>query len=130
MKNLHSVPGSLATAPAVLAALLLAAGCHSAEPPKPAEVTQTRGRVLDQATGLPVPGTIVIAKYRGGVAWGGGSCNRVESAVADQNGEFVLPLDPRLGARYMEAYHRDYGLARPPRYAVGIAPDKWQIWVQ
>jgi hypothetical protein len=107
---------------------VIVAGCGSAKPPP--QPQESRGRVLDQDTGQPIPGAIVVGKYQGGLRWGGGSCNRIESAVADQNGEFALPLDPNAGLLYMEAYHRDYVYGHHARYAVGLAPDKWQIWVE
>jgi hypothetical protein len=103
------------------------AGCHGASsPPLP---TESRGRVIDQETGEAIPGAIVVAQYLGSIAWGGGACNRVESAIADERGEFSVPLDKRFGPLSMEAYKRGYVYGGQGRYAVKLKDDAWQVWV-
>jgi len=108
----------------------LAASCKDA-PPKP---VWSRAQVIDQDTEQPIAGVIVVGKYRGSRGFeGASSCNRVESAVSDENGWFALPLDPEAGPLYMEGYHKDYRHGYPIRIPVcGIDddPEKCQIWVQ
>ena len=79
--------GSYATRLAVTVFALLVGGCDLF-----GEQTQ-RGRVLDQDTGEPIAGAIVVGRYMGGISWGGSSCNRAESAVSDAQGWFELPVD-------------------------------------
>jgi hypothetical protein len=91
------------------------ARCSDAAPP---QETVNRGQVLDQDTGKPITGAIVVGKYLGSMGAGGASsCNRVESAVSDANGWFELPLDPKAGPLAMEAYHRGYRYGWPVRVA-------------
>ena len=112
---------------AVLA--LLAGGCSEAGPAP----TEFRGRVIDQDTGQPIAGAIVVGKYMGSRGFeGASSCNRVESAVSDQNGWFTMPLDPRDGGPLMEAYHRGYKWGRSTRKAWPGADGNvhhWQVTV-
>lgn len=67
-----------------------------------------RGRVLDQDTGKPIAGAIVVGRYIGGVAWGGSSCNRAESTTSDEHGWFELPVDRDAGTILEAAYKRGY----------------------
>ena len=55
--------------------------------------TENRGRVTMQDTGMPIAGALVVGKYMGSIAWAGASCDRVESAVSDQEGWFTIPTD-------------------------------------
>ena len=60
------------------------------------------------------------------------SCNRVESAVSDQDGWFNLPIDPGDGGPLMEAYHRGYGWGLSTRRAwAGVDGNinHWQVTV-
>jgi hypothetical protein len=108
----------------------LAASCKDA-PPKP---VWSRAQVIDQDTEQPIAGVIVVGKYRGSRGFeGASSCNRVESAVSDENGWFALPLDPESGPLYMEGYHKDYRHGYPIRTAqcyIDGDPDKCDVWVQ
>jgi len=117
-----------AIAVAALAALL-GTGCSEAGP----QATEFRGRVIDQDTDQPIAGAIVVGKYVGSRgAEGSTSCNRVESAVSDQDGWFTLPLDPRDGGPLMEAYHRGYKWGRSPRKALrGVDGnvEHWQVQI-
>jgi hypothetical protein len=112
------------------ACALALSGC-SRSAPAPQE-TVNRGQVIDVDTGKPIAGVIVVGRYRGSVRGSGASsCNRVESAVSDENGWFELPLDPDAGPLTMEGYHRDYRHGWPVRVPVcGINrdPDQCQIW--
>ncbi len=83
--------------------------------------TETRGRVVDQDTGEPIAGAIVVARYFGGIAWGGSSCNRAESAISDADGWFTFPIDVAAGGTLMEAYKRGYDRGNKSKAAV---PDK------
>ncbi len=83
--------------------------------------TETRGRVVDQDTGEPIAGAIVVARYFGGIAWGGSSCNRAESAISDAGGWFVFPIDVAAGGTLMEAYKRGYDRGNKSR---AVVPDK------
>jgi hypothetical protein len=104
-------------------------GCKD-QPPKP---VWNRAQVIDQDTGQPIAGVVVVGKYRGSRGFeGASSCNRVESAVSDENGWFALPVDVEAGPLYMEGYHRDYRHGYPTRNPIcGIDgdPEKCQIWV-
>ena len=115
---------------ACIAAALLSfvtCACSDAGP----TVTDHRGRVIDVETGEGIAGAIVVAKYMGSRGFeGASSCNRVESAVSDQDGWFDLPDDARAGPRLMEAYHPNYVPGYRARYAVGISEHKWQVWAQ
>lgn len=111
----------------LLAAPILA-GCAEREF-EPADV---RGRVIDQDTQQGIPGAVVIATYEGSFgAHGASACNRIESAIADDQGWFELPVDHRAGARVLHAYHRDYVRGRPLRLAMQVAehPGKWSVVV-
>ncbi len=70
--------------------------------------TEMRGRVVDQDTNEPIAGAIVVARYFGGISWGGSSCNRAESAISDADGWFTFPIDAAAGGALMEAYKRGY----------------------
>ncbi len=95
--------GHIVTLIALLA--LLAGGCSEAG----LAPTEFRGRVIDQDTGQPIAGAIVVGKYMGSRGpEGASSCNRVESAVSSQDGWFTLPLDSQAGPPLLEAYHRNY----------------------
>ena len=89
--------------------------------------------MIDQDTDQPIAGAIVVGKYIGSRgAEGSTSCNRVESAVSDQDGWFTLPLDPRDGGPLMEAYHRGYqwGLSTRKAWAgVDGNINHWQVTV-
>jgi hypothetical protein len=115
----------------LLGALLIAlSGCSGSAPP-PQQETANRGQVIDQDTGQPIPGVIVVARYVGSVAASGASsCNRVETAVSDENGWFELPLDPKAGPLLMEGYHKEYRHGYPVRVPTCLEghPDQCQIW--
>src|SRR5437879_12521052 len=107
--------------------VLLMCACSDAVPTD----ADNRGRVIDVDTGKGIAGAIVVAKYMGSRGFeGASSCNRVESAVSDQDGWFDLPDDARAGPRLMEAYHPNYVPGYRARYAVGISEHKWQVWAQ
>jgi hypothetical protein len=108
----------------ILAPLVLAS-CSSVE----ADDLQMHGRVVEVESGRGLPGAIVVAQYQGGLTWGGGSCNRLESATTDANGDFTLPLDRNAGPLYMQAYLKGYQKVTNPRYAVGVGGGKWKVWV-
>jgi hypothetical protein len=112
---------------AILAAVVLAAGCGDAVP----QQSENRGRVVDEETGAGIPGAIVVARYVGSRGLeGSSSCNRVESAVSDTDGWFVLPYDKAAGPLLMDAYHKDYMRGRPTRGAQnGVDGDykKWHV---
>jgi hypothetical protein len=118
--------GTFATRLAVIAFALLVGGCDL-----PGEQMQ-RGRVLDQDTGEPIAGAIVLGRYMGGISWGGSSCNRAESAVSDAQGWFELPVDRKDGTPLMEAYKRGYDRGNPVRYAFlnNAWTREWRISVQ
>jgi len=103
--------GSSAIRLAVTAFALLVGGCDLS-----GEQMQ-HGRVLDQDTGEPIAGAIVVGRYMGGISWGGSSCNRAESAVSDAQGWFELPVDSKDGTPLMEAYKRGYDRGNPTRHA-------------
>ncbi|MEP7183007.1 MAG: hypothetical protein ABI886_12545, partial [Betaproteobacteria bacterium] len=112
-------------------ALLMAvagAGCSAADAPP----TETRGRAIDQDTGEGIADAIVVAQYMGGISWGGGSCNRVESAVSDADGWFLMPTDPKAGPTLIEAYHRDYVHGNPTRHAFldDVSKGEWRVQIQ
>jgi hypothetical protein len=98
-----------------------------------AQATEFRGQVIDQDSGKPIAGAIVAGRYTGTRGpEGSTSCNRVESAVADQDGRFKMPIDPRYGWPLMEAYSRGYKWGRSPRWAQNGADgnvDHWQVQV-
>lgn len=107
----------------------IVSGCSSSSPP---QETVNRGQVIDVDTELPIAGAIVVGKYSGGRGFeGASSCNRVETAVSDQNGWFELPLDPQAGFLLMEAYHRGYRHGWPirvPTCGINGHPEQCQIW--
>jgi len=125
----HVTRGTAYLAAIIAVAALLAGGCSEAGPTP----TEFRGRVIDQDTGKPIAGAIVVGKYMGSRGFeGASSCNRVESAVSDSEGWFTLPLDPRDGGPLMEAYHRGYRWGRSPRWAEQAVDGNlahWQIQV-
>ena len=109
--------------------VLVANGCSRAEPPLP---TENRGRVIDQDTGLPIAGALVVGKYMGSIAWAGASCDRIESAVSDDQGWFTIPTDSIGKPPFMEAYSPGYGRGKGPRFATNGAQghlDKWEVEV-
>jgi hypothetical protein len=108
---------------------VLANGCSRAAVPLP---TESRGRVVDQDTGMPIAGALVVGKYMGSIAWAGASCDRIESAVSDQEGWFTIPTDSNGKPPFMEAYSRGYGRGKGPRRATNGAEgdlEKWQVEV-
>jgi len=108
---------------------LLLASCSSGT--QSSHDTTNRGQVLDQDTGQPIAGVIVIGTYEGSVRGSGAtSCNRVETTVSDENGWFELPLDPQAGPLWMEGYHKDYRHGYPVRVPICLEgrPDQCQIW--
>ena len=114
MAHRNHVAAHVARFVAALAAVLAVAACSDAGP----QPLEHRGRVIDQDTGLPIAGAIVVGKYMGSRGFeGASSCNRVESAVSDNDGWFTLPLDSRDSPPFMEAYHRGYKWGRGPRKA-------------
>ena len=117
--------GSYATRLAVTVFALLVGGCDLF-----GEQTQ-RGRVLDQDTGEPIAGAIVVGRYMGGISWGGSSCNRAESAVSDAQGWFELPVDKAAGPVLKEAYKRGYQRGNPTRIAFNenVATNSWRVAV-
>lgn len=76
-----------------LAGVLPLNGCatSSAPPRQPVE-----GRVLEQGTNRPIPGAIVIARWRGHMpvfpADGQSVCYHVESATTDEEGRYRFPV--------------------------------------
>lgn len=118
--------GSSAVRFAVTMFALLVGGCELS-----GEQMQ-RGRVLDQDTGEPVAGAIVVGRYMGGISWGGSSCNRAESVVSDAQGWFELPVDRKDGTPMMEAYKRGYDRGNGVRYAFlkNAWTREWRISVQ
>lgn len=112
---------------AAVATLLLMVGCNAASPPVS---TESRGRVIDEETGLGIAGALVVGRYMGNIAWAGTSCDRIESATADQDGWFTIPNDSNGKSPFLEAYHRGYGRGYNVRYAVGLSaePPQWQVW--
>jgi hypothetical protein len=103
--------------------------CSEAGP----QPTEFRGRVIDQDTGQGIAGAIVVGKYMGSRgAEGSSSCNRVESAVSNQDGWFTMPIDSRYGQPLMEAYHRGYKWGRGPLWAengIDGNANHWQVQV-
>jgi hypothetical protein len=106
-------------------ALLALASCSIDVPTTP---LQSRGRVIDQDTLQPIAGAIVVANYMGGGANHGTSCNRVESAVSDENGWFSVPVDPRDSPPLFEAYHPQYAHGRMLRQARNGVGGKIELW--
>jgi len=106
-------------------ALLALASCSIDVPTTP---LQSRGRVIDQDTLQPIAGAIVVANYMGGGANHGTSCNRVESAVSDENGWFSVPVDPRDSPPFFEAYHPQYEHGKVLRRARNGAEGKIELW--
>jgi len=129
MANREHVTGARVGPMIVATFAMLVMACSEAGPPP----TEFRGRVIDQDTGQPVAGAIVVGKYTGSRgAEGSTSCNRVESAVSDQEGWFTMPIDPRDGGPLMEAYRRGYRWGRGPRWARnGVDGDvkQWRVQV-
>jgi hypothetical protein len=103
--------GSSAARLASLALVLLVGACDLL-----GEKSQ-RGQVLDQDTGEPIAGAIVVGRYMGGGAWAGSGCNRAESAVSDAQGWFELPVDRDAGPVLKEAYKRGFDRGKPARVA-------------
>jgi hypothetical protein len=118
---------------AVVTACLLALFASSCSRGAPTLPTESRGRVIDQDTGMPIAGALVVGKYMGSIAWAGASCDRVESAVSDQEGWFTIPTDSTGKPPFMVAYSRGYGRGNSPRHAFNGAEGdigKWQVQVQ
>lgn len=109
-----------------VALVVLAAGCDLA-----GEQVQ-RGRVIDQDTGEPIAGAIVVGRYEGHVAWGGSSCNRVESAISDAQGWFELPVDAKDGPPQMEGFKQGFGRGKRTRKAFlsNEWTREWRVVVQ
>jgi hypothetical protein len=108
---------------------LIANGCSRAVAPLP---TENRGRVIDQDTGLPIAGALVVGRYMGSIAYAGASCDRIESAVSDDQGWFTIPTDSSGKPPFMEAYSPGYGRGKGPRTAMNGAKgdlDKWEVHV-
>jgi hypothetical protein len=112
----------------VVAVALSFSGCTQSAP----KDAVNRGQVIDVDTGKPIPGAIVVGKYSGSRGFeGASSCNRVETAVSDENGWFDLPLDPNAGFLLMEAYQRGYRHGWPirvPTCGINGDPNQCQIW--
>jgi hypothetical protein len=85
------------------------------------------GRVIDQDTGAPIPGAIVVGRYEG-LANGSQACNRIESAVSDANGTFEFPLDENTGALIVAGYHRNYVRGNSTRHAMQTDPANYKKW--
>jgi hypothetical protein len=114
---------------AVCVFALLANGCSRGEALRP---TENRGRVIDQDTEQPIAGALVVGKYMGSIAWGGASCDRIESAVSDDQGWFTIPTDSNGKPPFMEAYSHGYGRGKGPRRATNGAGgdlERWQVEV-
>ena len=128
MAHRKHVVGRQLTVAATLLSMLLMIGCNAAPPP-PVQA-ESRGRVIDEETGQGIAGAIVVGRYMGSIAWAGTSCDRIESATADQDGWFAIPNDSDGKAPFLEAYHRGYGRGYNLRYAVGLSaePPQWQVW--
>jgi hypothetical protein len=87
------------------------------------------GHVLDQDTGAPIRGAIVVGRYEG-LANGSQACNRLESAVSDANGAFEFPLDESTGSLIVAGYHKDYVRGNATRHAMQTDLSnlkKWQV---
>jgi len=116
----------------LLCAIVLSLSACSGSPPPPTQQAVNKGQVIDQDTGQPIPGVIVVARYTGGRGLeGASSCNRVETTVSDENGRFELPLDPQAGPLLMEGYHKDYRHGYPvrvPTCGINGDPAQCQIW--
>lgn len=115
----------------VIVALVFALGACSGNTPPPKDLVN-RGQVIDQDTGQPIPGVIVVGIYEGSVRGSGASsCNRVETTISDENGWFELPLDSKAGPLSMEGYHKDYRHGYPvrvPTCGINGDPNQCQIW--
>ena len=85
------------------------------------------GHVLDQDTGAPIPGAIVVGRYEG-LANGSQACNRLESAVSDANGAFEFPLDESTGTLIVAGYHKDYVRGNATRHAMQTDPANYKKW--
>ncbi len=127
----HQVPACRIRCRGILVALVLAISACTPSAPPPQE-SVNRGRVIDQDTGQPIPGVIVVARYVGSVRGSGAtSCNRVETAVSDENGWFEVPLDPDAGPLWLDGYHKDYRRGYPvrvPTCGINGDPEQCQIW--
>ena len=114
---------------ASLALFVLSSTCSVAEDSR--QPTEVRGRVMNQDTLEGIQNAIVIGRYlsnRG--ARGGSSCNRIESAITDNSGWFVLPLDPSAGLLISDAYHVQFQHGQGLRFAQnGVNGDasSWQV---
>jgi len=93
------------------------------------ESTKTyRGQVLDQDTGQPIAGAIVVGLYLGSRGLSGAtSCNGAESAVSDEHGWYSLPLDETKQPPMLSAYKTGYGFGRSTRMARCSALDSCRI---
>lgn len=126
----HVIQGLEAYCCVTIMLMALVSGCSGG----PTEAVN-RGRVIDQETGQGIAGAIVVGKYMGSRGpEGASSCNRVESAVSDQEGWFSLPTDPQGKPPFMEAYHRGFRVGISPRHAFnGAGPEKsiykWQVQI-
>jgi hypothetical protein len=128
MADRKHVVGRQLTVAATLLSMLLMVGCNAAPPP-PVQA-ESRGRVIDEETGQGIAGALVVGRYMGSIAWAGASCDRIESATADQDGWFTIPNDSDGKSPFLEAYHRGYQRGYNLRYAVGLSaePPQWQVW--
>lgn len=112
----------------VLSLCVVLAGCPADPAPRQWD---GRGRVIDVATGKGIPGAFVIGRYVGTRgAHGASSCNRVEAARADAEGNFEIPIDDNHGAPLLEAYAPRYEFSYSPRTAengVSGNVDLWQV---
>jgi hypothetical protein len=118
--------GSSAARLASLALVLLVGACDLL-----GEKSQ-RGQVLDQDTGEPIAGAIVVGRYMGGGSWAGSGCNRAESSVSDAQGWFELPVDRDAGPVLKEAYKRGFDRGNIPRKAFldNYWTREWRVAVQ
>jgi hypothetical protein len=104
-------------------ALLFAAGSVFAEIP---EIPEIAGKVVDAASGRPIPGAIVVAKVGGdgGSMFGHGHFRQLHCTAvrADVDGRFRIPAWTWSGRRSMSldryganfsAYHPDYTIYAP-----------------
>ena len=104
----------------LLTLLVLANGCTAQEWP------ERRGQVLEAGTNKPIPGAIVIVRWKGTASiWPADAqtqCYHVESATSNERGEYVIPAwretaDQRLlGDKQVFTDAFKPGYARSPEY--------------
>lgn len=71
--------------------LALMGGCHIATGPPFYYSEPIRGRVIDEYTGKPNPGVVVVPIWVADGGWASAEPLYADEAVTDTNGEFVIP---------------------------------------